>query len=126
MLFAIGAMPALVCARTRGMGQVVDCAMTDGSALITSMIWEMVAEGSWKDERGVNLLDTGAPFYGTYEASDRKHLAIAPLEPQFFVSVEGVRRERVGLHLFGRGQRESIGPLRASKRDYDIGLSNLI
>ena len=44
----------------------------------------MVAEGSWKDERGVNLLDTGAPFYGTYEASDRKHLAIAPLEPQFF------------------------------------------
>jgi alpha-methylacyl-CoA racemase len=84
MLLLFGVLAALVSARTTGKGQVVDCAMTDGAALLSSMIWGMVAEGSWKDERGMNLLDSGAPYYDTYETADGKYLALAPLEPKFF------------------------------------------
>jgi alpha-methylacyl-CoA racemase len=63
---------------------VIDCAMTDGAAALMAMIWGFRANGIWQDERGVNLLDTGAHMYDTYECSDGKFISIGSLEPQFY------------------------------------------
>jgi alpha-methylacyl-CoA racemase len=84
MMLAFGMVSALLYARQTKLGQVVDCAMTDGSALLMSMIWSFRAEGSWVDERGVNLLDTGAPFYDSYETADGRFISIGSIEPQFY------------------------------------------
>ena len=72
MLLAFGMVSALLHAARTGVGQVVDCAMVDGAALLMSMIWGFRAAGAWRDERGVNMLDTGAHFYDTYETADGK------------------------------------------------------
>lgn len=84
MMLAFGMVSALLAVRKGGDGQVIDCAMTDGSALLAAMMWGFRAEGSWRDERGVNLLDTGAPFYDTYETADGGSIALGAIEPQFF------------------------------------------
>jgi len=93
MLLAFGIMCALREAGHSGRGQVVDAAMVEGSALLTSMIWGLKAAGLWNDERGTNLLDGGAHFYNSYECADGKYVAIASIEPQFYQ----VLRQRVGL-----------------------------
>lgn len=105
MLLAFGMVSAILSARTTGTGQVVDCAMTDGAALLMSMTWSFVADGRWQDERGVNTLDTGAHFYETYETADHGYLAIGAIEPPFYEAM----REATGLAddpLFDR-QRDS-------------------
>ncbi|MGO8876092.1 MAG: CaiB/BaiF CoA transferase family protein [Acidimicrobiales bacterium] len=84
MLLALGVMAALWSAQRSGEGDVVDVAMVDGSALLMTMTWAFRALGVWKDERGTNLLDTGAPFYDTYECADGKMVAVGALEPQFY------------------------------------------
>jgi alpha-methylacyl-CoA racemase len=84
MMFAFGMVSALLHAKTTGIGQVIDCAMTDGSALLMSMIWGFRGIGQWRDERGVNVLDTGAHFYDTYETADQKFISIGSIEPQFY------------------------------------------
>jgi alpha-methylacyl-CoA racemase len=83
-ILAIGILAALYEARTSGKGQVVDAAMVDGSAILMSMMYGFKAAGMWKDERGVNLLDTGAHFYDTYETADGKWVSIGSIEPQFY------------------------------------------
>lgn len=93
MMLAFGMVAALLAARSTGMGQVVDCAMTDGSALLATMIWSLRATGRWNDERGTNFLDTGAHYYDTYETADGKFISIAPVEPQFYADLI----ERLGL-----------------------------
>lgn len=30
------------------------------------------------------MLDSGAPFYNTYQTSDGKHVAVGAIEPQFY------------------------------------------
>jgi alpha-methylacyl-CoA racemase len=87
MLLAIGVLAALVERQRSGLGQVIDAAMVDGSALLTSFIYGLRARGAWRDERGVNLLDGGAPFYDTYETADRKYVAVGALEPQFYAAL---------------------------------------
>jgi alpha-methylacyl-CoA racemase len=84
MMLAFGMVSALLHARRTGQGQVIDCAMTDGTALLMSMIWTMRAAGTWRDERGVNLLDTGAHFYDTYQTRDGKFIALGSIEPKFY------------------------------------------
>lgn len=84
MMLAFGMVSALLHARGSGQGQVLDCAMTDGASLLMSMIWGFRAVGTWTDQRGTNLLDTGAPFYDTYETLDGKFVAIGAIEPQFY------------------------------------------
>ena len=84
MMLAFGMVAALLHAKTTGQGQVIDCAMTDGAAALMAMIWGFRANGIWKDERGVNLLDTGAHMYDTYECADGKWISIGSLEPQFY------------------------------------------
>lgn len=84
MLLAFGMLAALIHARATGQGQVVDAAMTEGSALLMAMIHGFRQSGLWRDERGVNLLDGGAPFYDVYETADGKFVALGALEPQFY------------------------------------------
>jgi alpha-methylacyl-CoA racemase len=87
MLLAVGILAALVERGQSGRGQVVDAAMVDGSALLTSFVYGLRAAGAWQDERGVNLLDGGAPFYDTYETADGGYVAVGALEPQFYAAL---------------------------------------
>jgi len=87
MLLALGVLAALVERQSSGLGQVVDAAMVDGSALLTAFIYGLRARGGWRDERGVNLLDGGAPFYDTYATADGRHVAVGALEPQFYAAL---------------------------------------
>ena len=84
MMLAFGMVSALLAVRAGAPGQVIDCAMTDGSALLSTMIWGFRAEGSWSDRRGTNLLDGGAPFYDSYETADGRYVALGPIEPKFY------------------------------------------
>lgn len=83
----VGLLAALLEARTSGRGQVVDAAIVDGTAHILTMTLSMLAAGAWRDERGVNLLDTGAPYYDVYETADGRHMAVGSLEPKFYAEL---------------------------------------
>jgi alpha-methylacyl-CoA racemase len=87
MLLALGILAALVERAGSGLGQVVDAAMVDGSALLTSFLYGMLAAGTWQDSRGTNLLDGGAPFYDTYATADGEYMAVGALEPQFYAAL---------------------------------------
>lgn len=80
----VGILAALHHAREHGTGQVVDAAIVDGAAHLSTMIHGMLAAGGWQDRRGANLLDGGCPFYGTYETADGGYMAVGPLEQQFY------------------------------------------
>ena len=84
MLLVVGVLAALTEARNSGKGQVVDAAMTDGSALLMTMMYTLKAMGEWTQQRGSNLLDGGAHFYDTYRCRDGKYISIGPIEPQFY------------------------------------------
>jgi alpha-methylacyl-CoA racemase len=83
MMLAFGMVSALLAVQRGAAGQVVDCAMSDGAALIGALTYGMHAAGLWSDERESNLLDGGAATYGVYECSDGKFLAVAAIESQF-------------------------------------------
>ncbi len=87
MLLALGVLAALVERERSGLGQVVDAAMVDGSALLTSFLHGLRAAGRWQDARGVNLLDGGAPFYDTYATADGGFVAVGALEPKFYAEL---------------------------------------
>ncbi|MCU0271143.1 MAG: CoA transferase [Acidimicrobiales bacterium] len=84
MLLAFGLVCGLLEARTSGQGQVVDAAMVDGAAVLMTMFHAFRAMGIWEDERGTNLLDTGAHFYEVYETSDGKYVSVGAIERQFY------------------------------------------
>ena len=93
MLLAFGIACGIIEARTSGKGQVVDAAMVDGASTLAAMFAGMQAAGRWSETRGDNLLDTGAPWYDTYETKDGKHVAIGSIEPKFYAEL----LERMGL-----------------------------
>jgi alpha-methylacyl-CoA racemase len=93
LLLAFGVVCGVLEARSSGRGQVVDAAMVDGAALLSTMVHGFLAAGLWEDRRGVNLLDTGAWFYDVYETADGRWVSVGSLEPQFFAELV----ERVGL-----------------------------
>ncbi|PWE17165.1 carnitine dehydratase [Marinicauda salina] len=84
LYLALGLLAGLHHAKATGEGQVVDAAIVDGTASLMSAIHQLAALGLWSNERGANLLDGGAPFYGCYECADGKFVAIGPLESQFY------------------------------------------
>lgn len=84
MFLIVGVLGALLEASRSGKGQVVDAAMIDGASMLAAPFFAFMAAGIWQDRRGVNLLDSGAPFYDTYACADGRHVAVACLEPQFF------------------------------------------
>ena len=93
MLLAFGMLAGILSARATGRGNVIDCAMVDGAALLAAQTWSLLAAGMWNDERGSNLLDGGAAFYDSYQCADGKWVSIGAIEPHFF----GVLKEKLGL-----------------------------
>ena len=93
MYLAFGMVCALLEARSSGEGQVVDAAMVDGAASLMTFFHGFRAMGIWNDERGTNLLDTGAHFYDVYECADGNFVSIGSIEPQFYA----VLREKMEL-----------------------------
>jgi len=83
----IGVLAALLEARTSGQGQVVDAAIVDGTAHLNAMLAGLIAGGAWREERGRNLLDSGAPFYDVYETADGRHMAVGAIEPPFYTEL---------------------------------------
>ena len=87
MLMAFGVACALVEAANSGQGQVVDTAMVDGASVLATFIHGLTAMGMWQEERGTNLLDTGAHFYDVYETADGRYVSIGSIEPQFYAEL---------------------------------------
>ena len=107
MILALGVCAALVEVASSGKGQVIDAAMTDGSALLATMVHSFKAMGIWGD-RGTNLLDTGAPFYDVFECSDGKFISIGSIEPQFYSEL---------LRITGLDQQEN--PKQMDRQSWD-------
>ncbi|PBC35342.1 carnitine dehydratase [Rhodococcus sp. ACS1] len=84
MYLVTGVLAALHHVTQTGTGQVVDAAISDGTAHLGTLIYGMLAAGGWRDERAANLLDGGAPFYDVYQTADGGHLTVAPIEPKFY------------------------------------------
>lgn len=108
MLLAFGIVAALHERNQSGQGQVIDAAMTEGSALLMNSIFGLMNKGIWNLERGTNLLDGGAHFYDTYETSDGKWISIGSMEPQFYALL---------LQKLGLGGGEGL-PGQMSKEDW--------
>src|SRR6201991_1080600 len=87
MFLLVGILSALWERQTSGKGQVVDAAMIDGSSVLVQMMWGMRALGLWTDERGTNMLDTGAPYYDTYECADGRYVSVGAIESQFYAAM---------------------------------------
>ncbi|MBK6286262.1 MAG: CoA transferase [Gammaproteobacteria bacterium] len=84
MLLAFGMVCAMLEAARSGRGQVVDAAMVDGASILMSMVYAGFQSGFWSNQRGNNMLDGGAHFYGVYETADNKYVSIGSIEPQFY------------------------------------------
>src|ERR671916_772288 len=87
MFLAVGVLAALWERERSGIGQVVDAAMLDGVSVLAQMFWSLRACGLWSDQRGRNLLDSGAPFYDTYACADGRYVAVGALEPRFYAAL---------------------------------------
>ena len=87
MFLVVGVLSALLERQVSGRGQVIDAAMVDGASLLGQMMWAFRGTGMWSDVRGVNFLDSGAPYYDVYETSDGKYMAVGAIEPQFYAEL---------------------------------------
>ncbi len=87
MLLAYGVVTALFERTNSGLGQVVDAAIVDGVAALMAMQYGFIADDYWRDERGVNTLDSGAPYYDVYETSDGRWFAVGAVEAQFYAQL---------------------------------------
>jgi alpha-methylacyl-CoA racemase len=117
MLLAFGMLAGILSARATGKGTVIDCAMVDGAALLSALTWSLRAAGMWKDERGVNLLDTGRAYYDVYRCADGEWVAVGALEDAFFA----VLKEKLGLQCgqHDSGLREElVATFRQQKRQH--------
>jgi len=84
MMLVAGVLAALFQRSRTGKGQVIDAAMVEGASMLATPLHALMAAGMWSEQRGANLLDSGCPFYDTYETADGRHIAVGCLEPQFF------------------------------------------
>ena len=109
MMLAFGMVAALLAVQRGEEGQVIDAAMSEGTALIGALTYGMTAAGLWSDERESNLLDGGEPAYGIYRCLDGKFLSVAAIEPKFRESLfkclalpQGASREEVATVIASR------------------------
>jgi alpha-methylacyl-CoA racemase len=96
MLLALGVVCAVLEAKGSGRGQVVDAAMVEGAALLSTVIHGLRAGGVWRDDPGTNVLDSGAHFYEVYETRDGGHIAVGAIEPQFYAELLRILRLDAG------------------------------
>ncbi len=87
LYFAFGVLAALLQARTTGKGQIVDCAMVDGSVSLMTMLYGRLGAGNWHDRRASNSIDGGAHFYNVYQCADGLWLAVGTVEPHFYANL---------------------------------------
>jgi alpha-methylacyl-CoA racemase len=87
MFLIVGVLAAIIERQSSDRGQVVDAAIVDGVSVLGQMIWAFRGIGLWCDERGTNVLDTGAPYYDVYETADGKYMAVGAIEPQFYAAL---------------------------------------
>jgi alpha-methylacyl-CoA racemase len=115
MFLALGLVAGVLAARATGRGRVVDAAIVDGTAALQAMTYGLLADGAWTDERGTNLLDTGAPYYDVYATADGRHMAVGALERQFYAAFLDVlfAPEGVPAELPGQQDRPRWPELRA-------------
>ncbi|HXG20948.1 MAG TPA: CaiB/BaiF CoA-transferase family protein [Methylomirabilota bacterium] len=95
---ALGVVAALLEAQKSGKGQVIDVAMVDGASSLMAAIYGLRAAGRWTDQRGENILDTGAHYYDVYETSDGKYVSIGSIEPKFYeelLTLSGLKHEEL-------------------------------
>jgi alpha-methylacyl-CoA racemase len=83
MLLAFAVASALLAVKGGGPGQVIDCAMVEGSALLTALTRGLHAAGLWEDRAGANIIDSGSAWYDSYETADGKWIALGAIETQF-------------------------------------------
>ncbi|WP_326643630.1 CoA transferase [Streptosporangium sp. NBC_01755] len=117
---ALGVLAALMQRERTGRGQVIDCAMVDGAASLTTMIHAMLGSGAWRPERGANLLDGAAPFYRTYRTADGRYVAVGAIEPAFYRALlDGLGLEPAQWPQHDRscwaGQRAALAEIFASR-----------
>lgn len=108
MFLVMGMLAALLEARQSGKGQVVDAAMTDGSAVLMAMFHSLQAMGMWKSQRGSNFLDSGAHFYDVYETQDGKYVSIGSIEPQFYALL--LEKAQLDPQVFGNQNNPALWP----------------
>lgn len=87
MLLALGVVAALLNVQRGGAGQVVDAAMTEGAAQLGSVMWGLLSGGNWREQRGSNMLDGGAPWYDTYRTRDGHYMAVGAVEMRFYAEL---------------------------------------
>jgi alpha-methylacyl-CoA racemase len=87
LLLAFGLVAALLEVTRSGRGQVIDAAMVDGAASLMTMTHSFRAMGLWNDERGTNMLDTGAHYYDVYETADGRYVSVGSIESQFYAEL---------------------------------------
>jgi alpha-methylacyl-CoA racemase len=98
LFLVFGVLAAVFSAQRSGEGQVVDASMVDGSASMMAMTHAFMNAGYWHEERGVNILDTGAHFYEVYETKDERFVAVGAIEPKFYDELlRGLGLKRDGL-----------------------------
>ncbi len=106
MFLVVGVLSALIEREKSGKGQTVDAAMVDGASVLGQMLWSLRGMGVWSDERGTNLLDSGAPFYDVYETADGKYFAVGAIEPPFYAEL--IRVLGLAEKLDQRSQMDSL------------------
>ena len=98
LYLVVGVLSALLERERSGCGQVVDAAVVDGVSHLAAAIWGLRGAGRWRDERGTNRLDSGAPFYDVYRTADGGHMAVGALEPRFYaLLLDGLGLDPAGL-----------------------------
>ena len=105
MFLLVGILAALYEREQSGKGQVIDAAMVDGSSVLAQMIFAFRHTGLWSDVRGTNMLDTGAPYYDTYECADGRYVAVGSIEPQFYAELI----EKLGLDPAALPAQNDVG-----------------
>ena len=95
VMMALGVTSAIIERGNTGKGQVLDLAMSEGAAYASGFLWSM--KSLFPGEKGTNMLDGGAPFYG---------LVIHPCDESsnFY---QRLRNERWPIHGLG-GNRTAI------------------
>ena len=113
MMLAFGMVAALLNVARGGAGQVIDAAMTDGTAVLMGMMHGMKNMGVWSEDLGVNMLDTGAHFYDTYETKDGKFVSIGSIEPQFYAELRRIAGLEEDKDFDAQHDRQQWGALKA-------------
>lgn len=89
-MLTIGVVSALLHVKAGGEGQAIDVSITDGTATMSSLLLYLRQMGLWTNNRADNILDSGAPWYDTYECADGNYVTVGALEPQFYKILIGL------------------------------------